>query len=86
MAFVFVNVYSSTLTAYFSVRYKSPEINSLQDLAASRTQRITTLKGSVTELALMVSYLWRSIHSLLICLLIKLIFLMNQSIELEMIS
>ena len=57
MAFVFVNVYSSTLTAYFSVRYKSPEINSLQDLAASRTQRITTLKGSVTELALMVSYL-----------------------------
>ena len=68
------------------MRYKSPEINSLQDLAASRTQRITTLKGSVTELALMVSYLWRSIHSLLICLLIKLIFLMNQSIELEMIS
>jgi hypothetical protein len=54
MALVFVNVYSSTLTAYFSVRYKSPEINSLQDLAASRTQRI---KGSVTELALMVSYL-----------------------------
>ena len=62
------------------MRYKSPEINSLQDLAASRTQRITTLKGSVTELALMVSYLWRSIHSLLICLLIKLIFF-NESID-----
>jgi hypothetical protein len=53
-AFVFVNVYSGTLTSYLSAQYKSPEINSMEQLAQKPNFQVVTQKGTFTELDLMV--------------------------------
>ena len=53
-AFVFVNVYSGTLTSYLSAQYKSPEINSMEQLAQNPNFQIVTQKGTFPELDLRV--------------------------------
>jgi len=54
IAFVFVNVYSSTLTSYLSVTYQRPTINSLRDLAFTPSYRVTVLTGSIQDIDLQV--------------------------------
>jgi hypothetical protein len=53
-AFVFVNVYSSTLMSYLSCYYQSPEINSLEELATSSTHQLAMIKSSLAERNIMV--------------------------------
>ncbi|KAK4023796.1 hypothetical protein OUZ56_009195 [Daphnia magna] len=48
-AFVFVNIYNSTLVSYMSVIYQKPEINSFGDLAAS-SYKTTVSIGSISHL------------------------------------
>ena len=55
VAFVFVKTYTSTLTShYMSTIYKSPEINSFADLAASTSYKATVGVGSIQEIDLLV--------------------------------
>ncbi|XP_032779732.2 glutamate receptor ionotropic, delta-2 isoform X2 [Daphnia magna] len=53
VAFVFVNIYNSTLTSYMSVTYQRPLINSFSDLAASSTFKATVLTGSIQDIDLL---------------------------------
>ncbi|KAI9556283.1 hypothetical protein GHT06_018857 [Daphnia sinensis] len=53
VAFVFVNIYNSTLTSYMSVSYQRPLINSFSDLAASSTFKATVLTGSIQDIDLL---------------------------------
>ncbi|XP_057374702.1 glutamate receptor 2-like isoform X1 [Daphnia carinata] len=53
VAFVFVNIYNSTLTSYMSVTYQRPTINSFSDLAASSTFKATVLTGSIQDIDLL---------------------------------
>ncbi|XP_046463702.1 uncharacterized protein LOC124209652 [Daphnia pulex] len=49
VAFVFVNIYNSTLTSYTSVVYQRPEINSFRDLALATKYKATVLIGSIQD-------------------------------------
>ena len=60
IAFVFVNVYNSTLTSYMSVIYQRPVINSMSDLAANPSYKMTVLTGSINEIDLEVNRNFRS--------------------------
>ena len=53
-AFVFVNSYNSVLVSYLSVSYKSPDINSLAQLASSSNHKMVTMKGTVYEIDILV--------------------------------
>jgi hypothetical protein len=53
-AFVFVNSYNTVLVSYLSVSYKSPDINSLAQLASSSTHNMVTMKGTVYEIDILV--------------------------------
>ncbi|EFX63582.1 hypothetical protein DAPPUDRAFT_268210 [Daphnia pulex] len=55
VAFVFVNIYNSTLTSYMSVRYQKPVVNSFHDLAAIPSYQATILTGSIQDMDLLVS-------------------------------
>jgi hypothetical protein len=55
VAFVFVNIYSSTLTSYMSVTYQRPTINSFYDLAFNPSYKATVRIGSIQEIDLLVS-------------------------------
>ncbi|XP_046461748.1 glutamate receptor ionotropic, delta-2-like [Daphnia pulex] len=56
VAFVFVKTYTSTLTShYLSTIYKSPEINTFADLAASTTYKATVGVGSIQEIDLLMA-------------------------------
>jgi hypothetical protein len=55
VAFVFVNVYNSMLTSTLATSYKAPEINSVQQLADSPTYQMTTLKGILPDIEIMVT-------------------------------
>lgn len=58
VAFVFVKTYTSTLTShYMSTIYKSPEINTFADLAASTTYKATVGVGSIQEIDLLVIFI-----------------------------
>jgi hypothetical protein len=48
-AFVFVNVYNTMLTSTLATYFKSPEINSLQQLADSSTYNVVVIKGSTAS-------------------------------------
>ncbi|KAI9560828.1 hypothetical protein GHT06_011780 [Daphnia sinensis] len=50
VAFVFVNIYNSTLTSYLSVTFQRPEVNSLNDLARIPAYKATILAGSIQEI------------------------------------
>nr|CAH0098786.1 unnamed protein product [Daphnia galeata] len=50
IAFVFVNIYNSTLTSYMSVTYQRPTINSFDDLATNPSYKSTILTGSIQEI------------------------------------
>ncbi|XP_057372903.1 glutamate receptor ionotropic, delta-1-like isoform X1 [Daphnia carinata] len=52
VAFVFVNIYNSTLTSYLSVTFQRPEINSLNDLGKNPVYKATILAGSIQEIDL----------------------------------
>ncbi|KAK4005333.1 hypothetical protein OUZ56_007050 [Daphnia magna] len=52
VAFVFVNIYNSTLTSYLSVTFQRPEVNSLNDLAKNPAYKATILAGSIQEIDL----------------------------------
>ncbi|XP_059350682.1 glutamate receptor ionotropic, delta-1-like isoform X2 [Daphnia carinata] len=52
VAFVFVNIYNSTLTSYLSVTFQRPEINSLSDLTKNPSYKATILAGSIQEIDL----------------------------------
>jgi hypothetical protein len=54
-AFVFVNSYNSLLVSYLSVSYKSPDINSLAQLASSSTHKMVTMKGILYEIDILVT-------------------------------
>ncbi|EFX69516.1 hypothetical protein DAPPUDRAFT_113577 [Daphnia pulex] len=47
IAFVFVNVYNSTLTSYMSVTYQRPIINSMSDLAANPSYKMACVAGAI---------------------------------------
>jgi hypothetical protein len=49
-AFVFVNIYTSTLTSFMSVTYQRPDINSFSDLAKNPSYNVTVQKGAITEI------------------------------------
>ena len=51
---VFVYVYNCTLVSFLAMSYKSPEINSFQDLADSSTYQVVTLRGTASETVLLV--------------------------------
>ena len=53
-AFVFVNSYNTVLVSYLSVSYKSPDINSLAQLASSSNHKMVTMKGTVYEIDILV--------------------------------
>ena len=53
-ASVFVYVYNCTLVSFLAMSYKSPEINSFQDLADSSTYQVVTLRGTASETVLLV--------------------------------
>lgn len=55
VAFVFVNIYSSTLTSYISVTYQRPTINSFDDLAETPSYKATILTGSIQEIDILVN-------------------------------
>ncbi|XP_046650818.1 glutamate receptor ionotropic, delta-2-like [Daphnia pulicaria] len=52
IAFVFVNVYCSTLTSYMSVTYQRPTINSVRDLAFTPSYKATVIAGSIQDIDL----------------------------------
>ena len=53
-AFVFVNVYNSTLTSALATWYKAPEINSVRDLADSAVFKTIIIKGTVLDTEILV--------------------------------
>jgi hypothetical protein len=53
-AFVFVNVYNSTLTSYLATSYNSPEVNSMEQLADNPNLKLITIKGSVADAEILV--------------------------------
>jgi Ligand-gated ion channel len=53
--FVFVNSYNSTLASYLSVSYNAPEVNSIEDLASSSSNQLVILKGSISEVDILVN-------------------------------
>ena len=55
IAFVFVNIYNSTLTSYMSVTYQRPTINSFDDLATNPSYKATILTGSIQEIDILVN-------------------------------
>ena len=55
IAFVFVNIYNSTLTSYMSVTYQRPTINSFDDLATNPSYKSTILTGSIQEIDILVN-------------------------------
>lgn len=48
-AFIFVNIYSSCLTAYTSLVFQRPDIVSFQDLASNPRYEVVTMKYTLTE-------------------------------------
>ena len=54
--FVFVNIYNSTLASYLSLSYNVPEVNSIKELASSSTYQLAILKGSISEVDILVIY------------------------------
>jgi 4-amino-4-deoxy-L-arabinose transferase-like glycosyltransferase len=54
IAFVFVNVYNSTLTSYMSVTYQRPIINSMSDLAANPSYNMACVAGAIQYIDLTV--------------------------------
>ena len=54
--FVFVNSYNSTLASYLSLSYNAPEVNSIKELASSSTYQRAILKGSISEVDILVIY------------------------------
>ena len=57
VAFVFVNVYNSTLTSTLAISYKAPEINSVQQLADSTKFQLVTIKGILPDMQIMVPFI-----------------------------
>ena len=53
-AFVIVNIYSSCLASYTSLTYKRSEIETFEDLANCPEYGLSTLKGSINEIAVLV--------------------------------
>jgi hypothetical protein len=47
VAFVFVNIYNSTLTSYLSVTYQKPDINSFRELATAISYKATVIFVSI---------------------------------------
>lgn len=58
IAFVFVNIYNSTLTSYMSVTYQRPTINSFDDLATNPSYKSTILTGSIQEIDILVNSIY----------------------------
>ena len=54
-AFVVVNIYSSCLTSYTSLTYQRSEIVTFEDLAEHSEYGLSTVKGSIMEIALLES-------------------------------
>ena len=52
--FVFVNSYNGTLASYLSVSYNVPEVNSIEELASSSSNQLVILKGSISEVNILV--------------------------------
>lgn len=53
-AFVIINIYSSCLTSYTSLTYKRSEIGTFEDLANHPEYGVSTLKGSIMEISILV--------------------------------
>ena len=54
LGFMFVNIYCSTLTSFMSITYQRPDINSFKDLAHNPNYEATILKGSISEIDILV--------------------------------
>lgn len=72
IAFVFVNVYCSTLTSYMSVTYQRPTINSVRDLAFTPSYKATVIAGSIQDIDLQVKifYLSASRNTMMYCVVV----------------
>ena len=53
-AFVFVYSYSSVLVSFLSIQYKTPEVNTIDDLAARSDVQVSAMKGTIYEIELLV--------------------------------
>ena len=54
--FVFVNIYSSCLASYMSLRFQRPDVSTFQDLATNPNYNPMVIKGSSAELLFLVYF------------------------------
>ena len=47
--FFIVNIYSSCMASYMSLRFQRPDVSTFQDLAINPNYQPTTLKGGIAE-------------------------------------
>lgn len=53
--FVFVNIYSSCLASYMSLRFQRPDISTFEDLANDHVYKPSTIKGTSIEVIFLVN-------------------------------
>ena len=58
LGFMFVNIYSSTLTSFMSITYQRPDVNSFKDLANNPNYQAIIQKGSIGEIDILVGWIF----------------------------
>lgn len=53
--FFIVNIYSSCMASYMSLRFQRPDISTFEDLANNPNYQLTTVKGGIAERIFLVS-------------------------------